>query len=176
MIKEGWTKGRLKEIQRYVTAFIMITVLHILPCPLPFCVLLPDVPGFLPPQYPEEHGVHLPPRQKLSDQQGHTQPLSVLQAAEVLRGRHVQGRWVPQRWRYREIRLENRVTLSLAHRDWETRQQRQKQMMSPPGVVIRVRLGTVPIIWLIPLQNESDFLFHHKTSPLWPAHRHCFHS
>jgi len=48
--------------------------------------------GFLPAQYPEEHGVHLPPGQELSDQQGDAQPLPVLPAAEVLRGRHVQRR------------------------------------------------------------------------------------
>lgn len=45
----------------------------------------------------------------------------------------------------------------------------ERQMMSLPGVVIRARLGTVPIIWLIALQNDSHFLFHHKTSPSGPA-------
>lgn len=43
--------------------------------------------------------------------------------------------------------------------------QRQKQMMSLAGVVIKARLGTVPVIWLIASQNHSDFLFHHKISP-----------
>ena len=66
--------------------------------PLPTAPLSPrfsaPAAGFLPPQHPEEHGVHVPPRQELPDQQGDAQPLPVLPPAEVLRGRHVQGRCV----------------------------------------------------------------------------------
>ncbi len=51
------------------------------------------VSGFLSAQYPEEHGVYLPPGQELSDQQSDPQPLPVLSAAEVLWGWHVQRRW-----------------------------------------------------------------------------------
>ncbi|OPJ75155.1 hypothetical protein AV530_010259 [Patagioenas fasciata monilis] len=47
--------------------------------------------GFLPPQHPEEHGVHVPPGQELHHQQGDAQPVPVLPPPEVLRSRHVQG-------------------------------------------------------------------------------------
>lgn len=50
-------------------------------------------PGFLSPQYSEEHGLHLPPWQKLSDQQSDSKPLPVLPPPEVLWGWHVQRRW-----------------------------------------------------------------------------------
>ncbi|XP_078465388.1 retinoic acid receptor beta isoform X3 [Lampetra planeri] len=53
--------------------------------------LMRGMQGLLPTQHPEEHGVHLPSRQGLRDQQGDAQPLPVLPPAEVLRGRHVQG-------------------------------------------------------------------------------------
>lgn len=45
----------------------------------------------------------------------------------------------------------------------------QTRMASLPGVVIRARLGTVPIIWLIALQNDFHFLFHHKKKNLQHA-------
>lgn len=48
-------------------------------------------PGLLPPQHPEEHGVHVSPGQELHHQQGDPKPLPVLPAAEVLRSGHVQG-------------------------------------------------------------------------------------
>lgn len=55
--------------------------------------LTPSPPhaGLLPPQHPEEHGVHVSPGQELHHQQGDPQPLPVLPPAEVLRSGHVQG-------------------------------------------------------------------------------------
>ncbi|XP_074785590.1 retinoic acid receptor gamma isoform X2 [Athene noctua] len=47
--------------------------------------LLRGLQGFFPAQHPEEHGLHLPPRQELPDQQGDAQPLPVLPPPEVLR-------------------------------------------------------------------------------------------
>ncbi|CAM9795641.1 unnamed protein product [Bubo scandiacus] len=47
--------------------------------------------GLLPPQHPEEHGVHVSPGQELHHQQGDAQPVPVLPPPEVLRSRHVQG-------------------------------------------------------------------------------------
>lgn len=41
-------------------------------------------PGLLPTQHPEEHGVHMSPRQKLYHQQGNPESLPVLPATEVL--------------------------------------------------------------------------------------------
>lgn len=69
-VKSSQADAGLRIVQKhfkFTSSSDYVAQSHYLSCPFRLCLFLPRAPGLLPPQHPEEHGVHLPPRQELPD-------------------------------------------------------------------------------------------------------------